>query len=95
MVILSQRVPGALLPDRGLEIPSTQGAEDLLLTDLLRAKKKEMWPRLMVTGFRGSFCFVLLNRVSSEGADLLELGEYGVWQESRERLWQVKRKVKS
>lgn len=40
---------------------STQGARELLLTDLLRAKKEEMWQRLMVHGFLGSFCFVFLN----------------------------------
>eukprot|EP00069_Balaena_mysticetus_P018251 bmy_02369T0 len=38
----------------------TQGAKELLLTDLPRAKKEEMWQRLMVTGFRDSFCFVFL-----------------------------------
>ena len=87
MVILLQLMPEALLPDRGLEMLPTQGAKELLLTDLLRAKKEEMWQRLMVTGFRDSFCFVFLNCVSSEGVDLLELGQRGVWPTSRESQW--------
>lgn len=63
---------------------STQGAQELLPTDLLRAKKEEMWQRLLVTGFRESFCFAFLNYVTSEGVDLLELGQRGVWQTHRE-----------
>lgn len=64
VVILLQPMPEALIPDRGLEMLPTQGAKELLLTDLLRAKKEEMWQRLMVTSFRDSFCFVFLNCVS-------------------------------
>lgn len=67
VVILLQPMPEALIPDRGLEmLPMlpTQGAKESLLTDLLRAKKEEMWQRLVVTSFRDSFCFVFLNCVS-------------------------------
>lgn len=67
-----------------LEMVSTQGAQELLLRDLLRAQKEEMWQRLMVTSFRESFCFAFLNCVTSEGVDLLELGQHGVWQTHRE-----------
>lgn len=84
VVIVLQPMPGAFLPDRGLEMVSTQRAGELLLTDLLRAKKEEMWQRLTVTGFRGRFCFVFLNCLSSIDVDLLELGECEVWQTSSE-----------
>lgn len=66
----------------------------MLLTDVLRAEKEEMWQRLMANGFRGSSCFVFLNRVSSEGADLLELGSEGVLPTGRGSTWRVLRQVK-
>lgn len=72
------------LPRQRLELVSTQGAQELLLTDLLRAQKEEMWQRLMVTSFRESFCFAFLNCVTSEGVDLVELGQRGLWQTHRE-----------
>lgn len=56
--------PEALPADIGLWVLSAQGAEEWLLTDLLRAEKEEMRQRLMETGFRGSFCFVFLSGVS-------------------------------